>query len=346
VKAYEFVLRMCATGFAGASVRKRAVYLRLSVTDRCNLRCRYCRPASSEQDIGRKYAKGTFPFINNPSAADRELLELVRIMHEELWIRKLRLTGGEPLLHPHLVDLVVQLRRQLPQSTLCMTTNGTFLAKKAETLRIAGLDSLNVSLDTLNPDLFRELTGGGFLEDTIAGIGAAHAAGFTGIKLNAVLIRGINGESVAELVRFAARMDCEIRFIELMPYGHGSALFHTDYLAADEALSSLKKEFSYIGPLARSGTAARYSFLVDGRAINVGFITPVSHPFCSDCDRLRLSRTGQLFTCLRQQQGVDLLTLLRAGELDTLNEQIRTGFSGKHVPGNYWPDQHMVSIGG
>jgi GTP 3',8-cyclase len=316
-------------------LNRRAVYLRLSITGRCNLRCRYCRPSSAGQDIERF-----------PSATDGELLELVRIVHEAVSIHKIRLTGGEPLLHPRLAVLVAKLRKQLPDTAICATTNGTFLAKQAKELRAAGLDSLNVSLDTLNPQLFKELTGVGSLEATIAGISAARAAGFRGVKINAVLIRGINGHNLADLVRFASRIDSEIRFIELMPYGHGAALFLTDYFAADEALASLKQEFSYIGPATRSGTAARHQFFIDGRVITVGFITPVSHPFCADCDRLRLNRGGRLFACLRQQRYVDLLTPLRAGNLATVSESIKASLSGKHDPGSYWPEQHMVSIGG
>jgi GTP 3',8-cyclase len=314
---------------------RRAVYLRLSITGRCNLRCGYCRPASPGQDTQR-----------SPSATDGELLKMVRIVHETVSVHKLRLTGGEPLLHPRLADLVAELRKQLPDTAICTTTNGTFLAKQAKELKAAGLDSLNVSLDTLNPRLFKELTGVGSLEATIAGIGAARAAGFKDLKLNAVLIRGINGHSLADLVRFASRADCEIRFIELMPYGHGAALFRTDYFVADEALSALKEEFPYIGPAAHTGTAARHQFFVDGRTITVGFITPVSHPFCAECDRLRLNRSGRLFACLRQQRYVDLLTPLRAGNLATVSQRIMASLCGKHDPGGYWPEHHMVSIGG
>ncbi|HEY4761811.1 MAG TPA: radical SAM protein, partial [Thermoguttaceae bacterium] len=294
-----------------------------------------CRPASAVH------------FTKRPSQAlDSELLSLVRIIQEQISIYKLRLTGGEPLLYPQVADLIAQLRQQLPQTKLCITTNGTFLVKKVAELKAAGLDSLNISLDTLNEDIFRELSGGGCLEDTISGISAAREAGFTDLKLNSVLIRGVNTGSLAELVQFAARTDCEIRFIELMPYGQGAALFHTDYLGAEEALNSLKQAFSYVGPAAGSGTASRFQFLVGGRAITVGFITPVSHPFCSVCDRLRLSRSGRLFACLRQQQGIDLLTPLRRGDLTAVREHIKAGICGKHDPGGYWPEHNMVSIGG
>ena len=319
----------------GHDLDQRSAYLRLSITDRCNMRCRYCRPSFAGQDLELPQ-----------SADDNELLSLVRMIDEQIPIYKLRLTGGEPLLYPGLTDLVVRLRRELPRSKLCLTTNGTFLGKKAADLKAAGLDWLNISLDTLSRDLFRELSGGGCLENTLAGIDAAREAGFTDLKINSVLIRGVNADSLAELVRFAARTDCEIRFIELMPYGQGAALFRTDYLGADEAFNSLKQAFPYLGPSAATGTAARHRFLVGGREITVGFITPVSRPFCSNCDRLRLNRSGRVFACLRQQQGIDLLAPFRKGDLAAVREHVKDCVCGKHVPGGYWPEHDMVSIGG
>jgi GTP 3',8-cyclase len=324
-----------ATGFASAPVCKSSIYLRLSVTNRCNLRCSYCRPPSLEQDI-EQY----------PSATDRELLELVRIVNDTVPIHKLRLTGGEPLLHPRVTELMTGIRDLLPKTEFCLTTNGTLLAKKAQSLRAAGLDSLNISLDTLHPGKFQKLSGGGSLDDTIAGIGAAGEIGFTNLKINSVLIRGINADGLADLVRFAARKDCEIRFIELMPYGQGAALFLTDYHSAEEAFNSLNKVFSCIGPVASTSTARRYRFLVDGKSITVGFITPVSQPFCSKCDRLRISHNGRLFACLRQQQNIDILALLRSGDWSAIGEHVTAAISGKHDPGGYWPEHDMVSIGG
>ncbi len=218
---------------------RHSVYLRLSVTDRCNLRCRYCRPNTIEG------------YARSPAEAnDEELLSIVRIVEEENSIEKLRLTGGEPLVYPLLSELLARLRHLLPHARLCLTTNGTLLARKAEDLKTAGLDALNVSLDTLNAALFRDLTGGGSLESTIAGISAVRKAGFTNLKLNAVLVRSFNADQLSGLVRFASELDCEIRFIELMPYGQGAALFSSEYLAADQALGQLSREFPCAGPLA------------------------------------------------------------------------------------------------
>ena len=310
-------------------------YLRLSVTDRCNLRCSYCRPASGPPESAPLQ-----------SADNAELVDLVRLVHEETGIHKLRLSGGEPLLYPCLTDVIEQLRSLLPEATLAVTTNGVLLAKSAAVLRSAGLDSVNISLDSLDPDRFRHLTGGGNLESTVQGIRTAAAAGFSALKINAVLIRRVNGDQLPELVRFAAELGAEIRFIELMPYGHGAELFRSDYLAADEALDSLERAFQYLGAAQPTGTAERHRFLVDGRGVTVGLITPVSRPFCSHCDRLRLNRSGRLYVCRRQSHGVDLLDPLRAGDERTVRQRIRDAISGKQDPGAHWPARHMVMIGG
>ncbi len=314
-------------------------YLRLSVTDRCNLRCGYCRPVSRSPE-SQPQSKP------QQSADEAELLDLVRLVHEETGIHKLRLSGGEPLLYPCLSGVVEQLRSLLPEATLGVTTNGTLLAKDAAPLRAAGLDSVNVSLDSIEPDRFRDVTGGGDLESTVRGIHAAVAAGFSGVRINAVLIRRVNGGRLPRLVRFAVQSGCEIRFIELMPYGHGAELFRSDHLSADEALDSLRREFPYLGPVEPTGTAERYRFLVDGRVATVGMITPVSRPFCSRCDRLRLDRSGHLYVCLRQSHGVDLLAPLRAGDEPAVRQRVRHALRGKRDPGVHWPDRHMVTIGG
>ena len=310
-------------------------YLRLSITDRCDWRCRYCRPES-----------GVSESKSSPVADDVELLELVRLVHEETGIYKLRLSGGEPLLYRGVVGLIEQLRSLLPHAKLALTTNGRLLAGAVGSLSEAGLDAVNVSLDSLDPDRFRDVTGGGDVEATLDGIRTAVAAGFSKVKLNTVLIRRTNGDQLADLVRFAAGLGCEIRFIELMPLGQGTALWQSDFLGADDALDSLKSAFEYVGAAPFTGTASRYRFLVGGRSVTVGMITPVSHPFCSRCDRLRLSRAGHLYACLRQPAGVELLPPLRAGAEQSVRQRIRDSVRGKQDPGEHWPERHMVTIGG
>jgi len=310
-------------------------YLRLSITDQCNLRCSYCRPVSAA-------GQSSLPQL----ADDSELLDLVRLVSEETGIHKLRLSGGEPLLCPGLPKLIEQIRSMLPELTLGVTTNGTLLAEAASELRSAGLNSVNVSLDSLDPDRFYEVAGSRGLEATLQGIRVAVEAGFSSVKINAVLIRRVNGDQLHDLVRFAAETGCEIRFIELMPYGHGAELFESDYLAAEEALGFLKHKFQYLGPVEPTGTSSRHRFFVDGSVTVVGMITPVSEPFCSRCDRLRVNRVGRLYVCLRQPRGVDLLTPLRSGDEPIVRRRIREAISSKRDPGVHWPDRRMVTIGG
>ena len=174
----------------------------------------------------------------------------------------------------------------------------------------------------------------------------AAAAGFSQLKINAVLIRRINGGTLPDFVLFAAQLGCEIRFIELMPYGQGAALFRSDYLAADEALDSLGRAFGHLAAAAPTGTAQRYRLVVDGRAATVGMITPVSRPFCVRCDRLRLGRNGRLHACLRRSDSVDLLGPLRAGDSWTVRQRITDALQSKQDPGTHWPERHMVTIGG
>lgn len=310
-------------------------YLRLSVTDRCNLRCAYCRPDAKR----REKPTGAY-------ASDAELLQLVRQVHRVRPLGKLRLTGGEPLLRPGLADLVRRLRALLPDAVLALTTNGSLLSQSASPLHDAGLDALNVSLDTLDPIAFATLTRGGRLDATLTGIRAALAAGFTRLRLNCVLIRRVNGDRLSGIVRWAVGQGCEIRFIELMPCGPGAHLFESDYLSADLALARLAHEFDYLGPAEREGTARLHRFVVDNRHVAVGIIAPVSHPFCAGCNRLRLDAHGRLMACLRRQSQEDLLGPLRRGDEAALVERIESCVKAKGMPGTAWPDRQMVMVGG
>jgi cyclic pyranopterin phosphate synthase len=309
------------------------IYLRLSVTDRCNLRCQYCRPAD---DDGAQV----------PAASRDELLSLVLQIDAVAKIAKLRLTGGEPLLVDAPEDLVQRIHTLLPAARLGMTTNGVLLARHADRLYRAGLRYLNISLDTIESGRWEELTRGGRLDAVLAGIRAACKAGFTDVKFNTVLLKSINGDRLCELVRHAARWGCELRFIELMPMGEGSGLYAEQFLSADDAHEQLAAAFEYLGPAADTGTARRHRFRVDDREISIGFITSVSHPFCEGCDRYRLDSRGMLFSCLRDERSQDLLSPLRAGRLEIVRERVRTGLAAKVAATDYWPDRSMAKIGG
>ena len=210
----------------------------------------------------------------------------------------------------------------------------------------AGVEFLNTSLDTLSAELCKELTRGGDVRTIVDGIRAAHAAGFPQIRINTVLMRNYNGDSLPSLVRFAAELGCEIRFIELMPFGEGAAIYNQEFLSADEALKSLEAEFTNLGSLPRSSTARRHRLAVDDREQAIGFITNISHPFCDGCDRTRLDSQGRLYACLRTVHGVDLLTPYRAGRIEMVRSLIRGEVPNKTIPLGMWPKHDMVSIGG
>jgi cyclic pyranopterin phosphate synthase len=281
-----------------------------------------------------------------PSAGRDELLSLVQQIDTVVRIAKLRLTGGEPLLVGDPEDLVRQVHTLLPAARLGMTTNGVLLARHAVALHQAGLRYLNISLDTIESGRWEELTRGGRLDAVLAGIRAACQAGFTDIKFNTVLLRSINGDRLCELVRHAARCGCELRFIELMPMGAGGELYDEQFLSADEAHEQLAAAFDYLGPAAGTGTARRHRFRVDEREMAIGFITSVSHPFCDRCDRYRLDSAGTFFSCLRREESQELLTPLRAGQLDVVRQRIRSGLAAKTAATDHWPDRSMVKIGG
>lgn len=308
-------------------------YLRLSLVDRCNFRCSYCRPEPEREPC-------------QPGLADEQLLELVRRLDQVTPLAKVRLTGGEPLLHPRPVELVAGLRRRLPAARLCLTTNGTRLSRLALPLRQAGLDAINVSLDAADAQTFRRATGGGDLGRVLDGMAAARAAGIPRLKLNAVLMRSTgSAEQLTALVRLAHAQGYEPRFIELMPMGSASSLFRQEHLPADEALRRLGSELRHQGSLGRQGTARRHLFTDGEQQITVGLISPVSHPFCHGCDRLRLDSRGRLFPCLRSLRRLDL-GALPDGEIPAdVAQQIRAAVGGASGL-ERWPRRQMVAIGG
>jgi len=308
------------------------IYLRLSVTDRCNLRCTYCRPDDAAVE-------------SSPPLGDDELLELVSRIHSIAPIDKIRLTGGEPLCRPGLTGLVQRLRRKLPAAQLCLTTNGTLLERHAGPLRRAGISAVNISLDAAEPVAFAAATGRDKLAAVQAGLQAAVRAGFERLKLNTVLLRSINGDQLLELCGLAADHGASPRFIELMPIGPAARRFERDYLPADEALTRLTLHLPEVGAPWREGTARLHRLRDGDRLLTVGFITAISHPFCSNCNRVRLDAGGRLITCLRFSGGTDLAALLRAGRHAELDRQIEAAVLAKS-PRSSWPDRSMVAVGG
>lgn len=281
-------------------------YLRLSVTDRCDLRCRYC--------VGEAAAR-------ERAAACLTLEECVEISRAAVscGVRKVRLTGGEPLLRQDLPELCRRLRALPGLEELCLTTNGQRLAGLAAELRAAGVDRVNVSLDTLDPERFARGTGGGRLEDTLAGIAAAEAAGFRDLKLNTVLTGGWNEDEIATLAALTLTHPWEVRFIELMPMGPCARWERSCFLPGEAVLERLPN----LEPLPPAGVARRYR--LPGAPGVVGLISPLSHAFCADCRRIRVTADGRLKGCLHSAEEVSLRGLPGAA----LEAAIRAGIAAK-----------------
>ncbi len=285
-------------------------YLRISVTDRCNLRCVYCMPEEgvpqlSHEDILRY----------------EEIARLARVV-VGLGVSKVRLTGGEPLARKGVDRLVAMLAAIPGVDDLAMTTNGTLLAGEAEKLARAGLKRVNVSLDTLRPERFRAMTRRGRMEDVMAGLAAAERAGLTPIKINVVVIRGLNDDEVLDFARKTVVDGWHVRFIEVMPLGPSELWAQEGYVPTAEVRARIEAEW---GPLVavdgQGGGPARY-YRIAGAPGTIGFISPLSEHFCFRCNRLRLTAHGQLMPCLMSEQAIDLRSALRAGASDEALRQL------------------------
>jgi cyclic pyranopterin phosphate synthase len=320
-----------------------ATDLRVSVTDRCNLRCSYCMPAEG------------LDWLPRPELlTDDELLRLLEIAVRRLGITEIRFTGGEPLLRRGLVGIVARTAALRPRPEISLTTNGIGLTRLAEPLQAAGLDRLNVSLDTLSPRTFVTLARRDRLQDVLTGLAAAAAAGLTPVKVNAVLMRGVNDHEAVPLLRFCLERGYQLRFIEQMPLDAQHGWRRDDMITAEEILAALSAEF-VVTPRdpADRGSAPAEDFLVDGGPGRVGVIGSVTRPFCGSCDRVRLTADGQVRNCLFARQENDLRTPLRAGASD---EQIAALWRravavklpghGINDPGFLQPARPMSAIGG
>jgi len=275
--------------------------LRISLTDRCNLRCVYCMPAEGID-------------FRPPDALlqDGELRLLVRVA-ADLGVRRVRLTGGEPTVRAGLVDLVRDVAATPGIEDVALTTNGLLLDRLAAPLAAAGLDRVNVSLDTLDPGKFARITRGGRVEQVTGGIAAAEAAGLRPIKINAVIVRGFNDEDVVPLAALTLDRPWDVRFIEMMPFGSVGDFAEAGVVKSDETMAAIERTLGPLASLDLSGDdPARIYRLPDAQG-RLGFISPVSQPFCAKCGRLRLTADGKLRLCLLRDDEADLLTPLRAG---------------------------------
>ena len=295
---------------------RRITYLRLSVTDRCDFRCTYCMSEKMQ-------------FL--PHEALMSLDECLRLVATfvDLGVTKVRITGGEPLVRRNVIWLLRELGRLPGLHDLVLTTNGSQLARYAHELKDAGVRRLNVSLDTLNPLRFAQITRTGSLEQVLAGLQAARQAGFTRTKINTVMMRGINDHELVHLAEFAIALGMDIAFIEEMPLGAVGGR-NTRYISSDEALEHLQSRFRLSPSMASTGGPAAY-WNVEGSRSRIGFIAPHSHNFCDSCNRVRVTAQGDLYPCLGHDDKIALLPALRddASGDAALRDAIRQGLGIK-----------------
>ena len=317
--------------------------LRISLTDRCNLRCSYCMPPEGLE------------WLPNPALlSDDEVVRLARIGVQHLGVTEIRFTGGEPLLRRGLPGIVARTAELRPRPEISLTTNGIGLARLAGALRAAGLDRVNVSLDTLIPETFRQLSRRDRLDDVLAGLAAAEVAGLRPVKVNAVLMRGLNDGEAPQLLHYCLERGYELRFIEQMPLDAQHGWRRENMITADEILDALTPHFKLTAadPVER-GSAPAETFLVDGGPARVGVIGSVTRPFCGDCDRVRLTADGQVRNCLFARDESNLRDPLRHGASDEELAGIWRGAVAVKLPGHgindpefLQPARPMSAIGG
>lgn len=319
-----------------------ATDLRVSLTDRCNLRCSYCMPA-----------EGLDWLPNDDVLSDDEVVRLITIAVERLGVDEVRFTGGEPLLRRGLPDIVRRTAALRPRPETSITTNALGLTRTAQALAEAGLDRVNVSLDTVRREDFHTITRRDRLHDVVAGLDAASRAGLGPVKVNAVLLRGVNDDQAPELLRWCLERGYQLRFIEQMPLDAQHQWSRTGMVTADEIFAALQEEFMLEPAEEPRGSAPAELFAVDGGPHTVGVIASVTRPFCGDCDRVRLTADGQVRNCLFAREESDLRGALRGGADDaTIADRWRAAMTSKR-PGHgiddlafLQPARPMSAIGG
>jgi GTP 3',8-cyclase len=319
------------------SFGRRINYLRLSVTDRCNLRCSYCMPPDGV-----------------PKLAHGEMLsyeELLRVAREavSLGIEKIRITGGEPLVRKGLVGFIEQLAAIPGLKELVLTTNGVLLREMALPLRRAGVQRLNISLDSLNSKTFAGITRGGELHRVLDGIAAAEEAGFPPVKINMVVMRGVNDDEVPDFAALTFQRPCTVRFIEYMPTIRERG-WDSLSIAGNEILARIGHHYPLVPLVGSEMAGPARNFKIPGASGAIGIITPISGHFCDSCNRIRVTAAGLVRGCLFAEEGIDLKAYLRQGDNGELREILRRVVTGKPVRHRLADEEHasvaMSQIGG
>jgi cyclic pyranopterin phosphate synthase len=306
-------------------------YLRLSVTDRCNFRCNYCMA----EDM---------TFLPRRQILSLEEVRDTAVAFVELGVRKIRLTGGEPLIRRDILKLVSSIARLPGLDELTMTTNGVYLPTMAQPLKDAGMSRINISIDSLRRDRFKELTRVGDLDQVVAGIDAAASAQFKKIKLNAVILAGFNDDEVLDLAHFAVDRGMDISFIEEMPLGEITSHERVNtQITSSQVRQQLAKEFTLVDSAETTGGPSRYVSVANSQS-KIGFISPMSNNFCESCNRVRMTAEGRLLLCLGNEHSLDLREILRAhpGDNELLKTKIVAAIANK--PERHYFDPEQVDI--
>ncbi|HEU4323979.1 MAG TPA: GTP 3',8-cyclase MoaA [Roseiflexaceae bacterium] len=319
---------------------RRIDYLRISLTDRCNFRCVYCMPAVGMQ------------FLPRPELLTTEELLLVVRAAAAAGFRKIRLTGGEPSLRPDLVELVGAIKATPGIEHIAMTTNGLRLGRQAAALKAAGLDRVNVSIDTLDAQKFRQLTRGGRLDQVWEGIAEADRVGLHPIKLNAVVVRGLNDDEVPRLAGLTMTYPWEMRFIEVMPLVGVADVAQDGVVKTEELIARLENAYGPLEDLGHAPSDSARRYRLPGAKGKLGFISSVSDPFCASCNRMRLTADGRLHLCLLRDDEVDLRAAIRSGaSQDAIEQLVRHAVAvkpwGHGLPDGILPTRRgMSELGG
>lgn len=288
---------------------RRVDYVRLSVTDRCDFRCVYCMTEDMQ-------------FLPRAQVLSLEEIYSVGRAFTELGVSKLRLTGGEPLVRNNVMSLIQALGRLPGLQELLLTTNGAQLDKLAGPLRDAGVNRINISIDSLDADRFRRITRVGRLEKVLAGIDAARHAGFDRIRLNAVVMKGYNDDEVLTLTDYAVDHDIDIAFIEEMPLGQASDHVREDTVCSNDWVrEQIETRYTLVNSAATTAGPSKY-FQIPGQQSRIGFISPMSHNFCADCNRVRVTVEGRLLLCLGNEHSADLRSVLRGGQDAAVQDEL------------------------
>lgn len=307
---------------------RKIKYLRISLTEACNLHCFYCRSSQDNSSIPRK------------SYLKKDEIFLITRAFSELGVSHVRLSGGEPLLRKDIGSIIKEINCLSAIKDISLTTNGILLEKFARSLKSNGLHRLNISVDSIVPSRFKEITGGGNLQKVLNGIDAALAAGLSPIKINMVVMRGINDNELIPIIEFCMKKKVILRLIEFMPIGHSALFVKKRYVSAKEIRAKVAKYFPLEKTTLRGPGPAWYEY-VKGDGLLIGFISAVSRHFCRTCNRIRLTAGGKLHLCLGHENQVDLATAIResGASVEDLKEIIQTAVWNK-------PEVHRFSMNG